>query len=327
MQQKHIISCDWGTSSLRLQLIEAASQRCIAKVGSGKGNAAIYNEWKEHSSADRIQFYLRHLQPLLNELTANSGLSLDDICIIISGMASSTVGMKELPYKDVPFHLSGSSAYTEWIEAKTVIRNPVLLISGVQQHDDVMRGEETQLVGIASLFDLPEGDNLLFILPGTHSKHVVVNNNTIIHFNTFMTGEIFETLTKHTVLSHAVRVSNNKTISDDERKSFSLGVSKALDAELLNSLFSVRINQLKKYLSAEQNYFYLSGLLIGSELKHIVHTTQILVLCSSGSLLELYKMAIECAGLSKRTILVPAEVLDNAAAAGQIKILNSIKSN
>ena len=264
---------------------------------------------------------------MLKELSVTSGMALNDICVIISGMATSSVGMKELPYADVPFSLDGSSAYTEWIDAKGGIANPLFLISGVQQHDDVMRGEETQVVGVASLCDLPQQD-LLYIWPGTHSKHVLVNNNNITSFKTFMTGEIFEMLRKHSILSHAVSMpASDNNISEEDKQSFQRGVSKSLNDELLNVLFSVRINQLKKYLSPELNYFYLSGLLIGSELKYIrKNLKQKLVLCSTGSLLQLYQMAIEFTGLSEHTIVVPAPILDNAAMAGQVKILNSTKS-
>jgi 2-dehydro-3-deoxygalactonokinase len=336
MQKKHVISCDWGTSSLRLQLIDAVSQKCLAKVSSNQGNAVIFNEWKSQANPDRVEFYLKHLQPLLSELSSVAGVSLDGLYILISGMASSSVGMKELPYVDVPFNLDGSSAYAEKIEVKSIIGNPIILISGVQQADDVMRGEETQLIGIASLFKFPADDNAVFILPGTHSKHIAVTNNSISHFKTFMTGEIFDTLTKYTVLSHAVSDPIRQTVNENNEdisrlsslasRPFNQGVSKALSTELLNSLFAVRINHLKKYLSAEQNYFYLSGLLIGSELKYMSENNQKLVLCSSGRLLQLYQLAIDCAGLSKRTVILPAELLDNAAAAGQLKILNNINS-
>src|SRR6476620_8004177 len=116
MQQKHFISCDWGTSSLRLKLIDTATQQCLAKAGSGEGNAAIFNRWKAEVGSDRIEYYLRHLQPLLNELSAAAKISTDDLPILISGMASSTVGLKELPYTSLPFQLDGSSAYSEWID-------------------------------------------------------------------------------------------------------------------------------------------------------------------------------------------------------------------
>jgi 2-dehydro-3-deoxygalactonokinase len=349
MQQKHIISCDWGTSSLRLQLIDTASLSCLAKVSSNEGNAAIFNQWKAAGNADRVLFYLKHLQPLLIELSATAGLSAGEPAVVISGMSSSTLGIKELPYADLPFNLDGSAVNFEWIDGRPLMDNPILLISGVHQPDDVMRGEETQLIGIVTLLNLPHDNNLMFILPGTHSKHILVKDNNISQFKTFMTGEVFDILTKHSILSLAVSNPGRRTgnerpetadshlssvvsheayeITDEEKTSFQKGVNKALRSELLSALFSVRINQLKKYLSAQQNYFYLSGLLIGSELKYLLdNANQHLVLCSSGRLLQLYQMAIECAGLSERTITVPAEVLDNAAAAGQVKILDNVTS-
>ena len=334
MQQKHIISCDWGTSSLRLHLVDTNALSCVANVSSGEGNAAVFNEWKAAGNTDRVQFYLRYLQPLLNELSAKAGMPVGELTLIISGMASSTVGIKELPYADLPFKLDGSGASFEWIDGKPLFDNPIMLISGVHQADDVMRGEETQLIGVASLLNLQGDDNLIFILPGTHSKHILVKDNSISQFKTFMTGEMFDIIARHSILSHAVSEPERETRNDRREiidsglsSAFQKGVNKALQSELLNALFSVRINQLKKYLSAEQNYFYLSGLLIGSELKHAVdNADQKLVLCSSGRLLQLYQMAIDCGGLSERTITVPADILDNAAAAGQLKILNNITS-
>src|SRR5205085_11075608 len=119
------------------------------------------------------------------------------------GMASSSIGMKELPYADLPFLLDGHSAYSEWINGGPVIANPILLISGVQHAGDVMRGEETQLTGVSSMTDAPDGD-MLYIFPGTHSKHITVINNRITYFSTFMTGEVFDLLVKHSILSQAV---------------------------------------------------------------------------------------------------------------------------
>ena len=327
MQQKHVISCDWGTSLLRLQLIDTASQKCLAKVSSGRGNAAIFDEWKIQTDSDRVKFYLKYLQHFIKELSASAGISLDDVCIVISGMASSSVGIKELPYADVPFNLDGSSAYAEWLNTTDIMDNPILLISGVQQSDDVMRGEETQLAGIASLLNFDEDDNLVCILPGTHSKHIEVKKNMIKQFRTFMTGEMFEILTSHSILSHAVSAPKRHEMLNEEKDAFKQGVEKALQSELLNGLFSVRINQLKKYFSPEQNYFFLSGLVIGSELKYINENDyKNLVLCSSDSLLQLYQMAIGCVGLLERTKIVSAETLDKAAAAGQMMILNNINS-
>lgn len=320
MDPRHILSCDWGTSNFRLRLIDTAARLCVAKIESDKGNALIFNEWKSQQVSDRVQFYLEYLKQAIDNLNVQ-----DDLPVLISGMASSTVGMKELPYADLPFELNGTTAYAEWIAGAPVLNNPILLISGAHQPDDVMRGEETQLVGLSSLVDLPAQGESLFILPGTHSKHITVTNNRIIRFNTFMTGEMFDIISKYSILSHAVAAApTGNEVSDNDKKCFYEGVKKSLASGLLSNLFSVRINQLKKYLSTEENYFYLSGVLIGSEIKHI--TNQNLILCSSGSLLRLYQWALDCAGLMKQTVVVAPDVLDYAAAAGQLRIYLNLLS-
>ena len=142
-----------------------------------------------------------------------------------------------------------------------------------------------------------------------------------------MTGEIFDLLTRHSILSHAVINPGNAAITEGDTASFRSGVMKAFESELLNSLFSVRINQLKKYLSEQQNYFYLSGLLIGTEINYIrKKKNQKLVLCSSGSLQRLYQAALQSAGLSDQTLVITSQILDNSAAAGQLKIFKNMAS-
>jgi 2-dehydro-3-deoxygalactonokinase len=318
----HVISCDWGTSSFRLRLIETASVKCIAETISDKGNAKLFREWKEQKHVDRQHYYLQYLKESVDALSASSGMSLDGLCILISGMASSSVGMKELPYADLPFSLDGHSAYYEWINGEPVMSNPILLISGVQDTADVMRGEEIQLAGVISLADPDSEEEMLYIFPGTHSKHITVYNNRITAFSTFMTGEVFDVLAKHTILSQGVSVPGADVYSSEMMEAFQTGVVKSFQTGMLNNLFSVRINQLKNNISSIENYFYLSGLLIGAEIDYLrkqANEHQI-VLCSNGTLQRLYHTALECASLGEHTNVVNAKLLDNAAAAGQLKI-------
>lgn len=320
-----ILSCDWGTSSFRLRLIEIATRQCVAEVTSDDGNASIFNNWKHQPEANRLDFYLTHLKHGVEQLTQKAGTPLTNLPILVSGMASSTIGMKELPYGSLPFSVDGRRATAEWINAETVLANPVLLISGVQIENDVMRGEEVQLVGVITQVKFKKDIEALFLFPGTHSKHIVVRNDDIVDFKTFMTGEMFELVAKHSILAHAI----SNTAKEEDVESFRKGVEKALETDLLNSLFSVRINQLKNRLTTEQNYFYLSGLLIGAEVKYIeADTASEVVLCSSGKLLTLYKNALDCLRLSRKVVVVEPGILDAAAAAGQIEIFKnfSVKS-
>lgn len=325
MKNNHqILSCDWGTTSFRLRLVNAESGKVIGEVISDKGNSVLFNQWKENTSTDRLEFYLGYLKESIREIAAKITEGSDKLPVIISGMASSSIGMKELPYADLPFSLDGHSAYSEWLNAERILANPILLISGVQQHDDVMRGEEIQLMGISSLLDLPEQPETLYILPGTHSKHISVTNNEITHFNTFMTGEVFDVIRRHSILAHAVNATGNHAMNSKYSEAFNKGVFKSFQTPLLNNLFSVRINQLKNYLADDENYFYLSGLLIGSEISYLQKTTRRIILCSSGHLQELYRIALDCAGVEDNTVIVDAHILDNAAAAGQLKVFKQL---
>jgi 2-dehydro-3-deoxygalactonokinase len=114
-------------------------------------------------------------------------------------MASSTIGMADLPYKDIPFSTDGSDLKLHTIPASVSFKHSVTLISGVRTEDDVMRGEETKLIGCT--VGVSNKNNHLFIFPGTHPKHVHVKNDKATAFKTYMTGEFFDLLSTKSILS------------------------------------------------------------------------------------------------------------------------------
>lgn len=130
-----------------------------------------------------------------------------------------------------------------------------------------MRGEETQLIGCISELK-NEVDRQIFILPGTHSKHITVKNRQVTSFKTYMTGELFSLLSKNSVLSTAIE----KAITSDF-KSFKEGVKHSTKSNLLHSIFRVRTNHLFEIHTKKENFNYLSGLLIGTELLDLLKTT------------------------------------------------------
>ena len=107
----------------------------------------------------------------------------------------------------------------------------MLIIPGVSSTDDVMRGEETQLTGC---FHEVNNKEHLFIFPGTHSKHVVVKNETILDFKTYMTGEFFELLSSKSIL--ATSVEKGKGLDNElNRKSFDEGLQASNKSNLLHN--------------------------------------------------------------------------------------------
>ena len=151
---------------------------------------------------------------------------------------------------------------------------------------DVMRGEETQIVGAIGN-DRPEG---VFVMPGTHSKWVDVRDGQIQNFSTFMTGEVFAALMEHTILG---------TLAEDgpfNEEAFELGLSVAGDKGLIRSLFSVRTLPLMGRISAELVGDYLSGVLIGSEIASAVDGLDLsptIHIVARDDLAERYEKAIE----------------------------------
>ncbi|MEO6844386.1 MAG: 2-dehydro-3-deoxygalactonokinase [Ginsengibacter sp.] len=261
------ISCDWGTSSFRLQVIELETQDVMAKVVSQQGIAATYEMWKK-SSSDRFLFYESVLSSCIRELSSQCGYPLSEIPIIISGMASSAIGMMALDYKMLPVKTNGNDLLIHIVASSARFKHQMIFVSGLKSTTDVMRGEETIITGC----EIKNTDEeQLFILPGTHSKHIITRNGMITDSKTYMTGELFDLLATKSILSNSVEKENIFSTVANPR--FEKGVKEGLSSNLLNSIFHVRTNSLFNKQQPKENYHYLSGLLIGTELKDLPDTT------------------------------------------------------
>ncbi|MBY5960251.1 2-dehydro-3-deoxygalactonokinase [Membranicola marinus] len=319
----YILCCDWGTTSLRLRLVDKQTREMNHEVRSNLGISNVFDMWKNkvHSSdQSRVSFYLESLVPAIKELEEKSQISLTGIPIIISGMASSTIGLKELPYASVPVEIKGNAIITEAISEMAGFRHKVCLISGIRTSNDVMRGEEVQLLGMEGLLKSFQDDELLVILPGTHSKHVKIKSGKIIDFSTYVTGELFALMSQNGLLKEAVKASR---ISDNSLHwtHFIEGVKYSGQFSLLQGLFKVRTNDLFQRNNKEQNYFFLSGLLIGYELRSIQEEQgKRLVLCCQNGLFDYYKKAIDILDMTHDIYLTAPEDVDRFTIYGQLKI-------
>lgn len=260
---KYFLSCDWGTTAFRLRLVERKTLAVIASAETQQGCASANREWLEtnQDEAGRMNFYLRILADQILKIEQQCGFTMAKIPVIISGMASSTAGMVNLPYKEIPFSADGSDLISCQPEPPAFLNNRVIIISGLRTGHDVMRGEETKLVGYLST--APPTSRII-ILPGTHPKHVSINKGEVTDFKTFMTGEFFELLSTKSLLALSVTAN-----SQFDEASFTAGLLQSSKDNLLHNSFLVRTNVLFESYSAEKNYHYLSGLLIGTELHYL----------------------------------------------------------
>lgn len=325
---KTLLCCDWGTSSFRLRLVSTSGYKVIAEQQSAGGVAAVFSSWQAEGSRDRFDFYAAKLKSAIHQLAQTSGLDLTNIPVIVSGMASSSIGMEEIPYASVPFALDGSSVSSRIFPNFNGPESSLTLVSGVKTHDDVMRGEEAQLIG---LFNLGETSSLekrdsLFVFPGTHSKHMRADAESIVSFKTFMTGEIFNILSEHSILKDSIAAGGDFA-EPVNQTAFTSGVEASGSSNLLNTLFSVRTNQLFSKFSKEQNGFFLSGLLIGTELRQLADESyRQLIICSGRHLYEHYKLAAKALSLAENIIFIQPELIDKATIAGQVQIFKALNN-
>jgi len=314
---KFFLSCDWGTSTFRLRLIDAATKTVLSQIKTDNGIANIFACWKQTNQHEnnRLSFYKKYLFEQVEKIAATFPQSLDHTPIMISGMASSSIGMIEVPYKELPFNCDGSDLITHTIKAeKENELYDIIMISGVRSQTDVMRGEETILAGCSiSTTDTQQ----YFILPGTHSKHILVNNGIAQNISTYITGELFDLLSNKSILSASVKKNDLEDPNVD--LFFVDGVIEGASSNILNSIFRVRINHLFTKATAQQNYQYLSGLLIGHELKETTKNKPSLITLVCGETLKKYYLqALTVLGLNDN---LDCKNADEALINGQWKVM------
>jgi len=233
-----LISVDWGTSSFRAYLSNASGHP-LDVIPEGAGALALQQGEHEAYIAGRLEAW-RARYP---------GLP-----VVASGMVGARQGWLEAPYVACP-------AGTAEIAAATVTApGGVRILPGMSCLDacgapDVMRGEETQIIGA--------GGDGIFVLPGTHSKWARVEGGRIVSFATYMTGEVFAVLKTHSVLGRMMTPAR-------EGVGFSRGLEAARGLEhpgdLLHAAFMARTFGLFGTIEPDQLAEYLSGLLIGAEI-------------------------------------------------------------
>ena len=266
--------------------MDAVKMEVSAELKTNEGIAETHQQWLAagRPEAERIDFFRRKLGDAISRLSEGIGKNMP---VILSGMASSNIGLAELPYQDFPFSWDLTQFPVKKINEDEKFSHPLYLISGFKTDQDVMRGEESLLLGC----DITDNNEKIFIFPGTHSKHVFVKNKSGVYFKTYMTGEIFNLLAEKSILRHAVK-------KGTDEKSFSDGFQAGLEGNLLHQAFMVRTRQLLQHANPVSGYQFLSGLLIGEELAQLKEThCPVYVVCSE-SLKQAYLTGLELMNVS-----------------------------
>jgi 2-dehydro-3-deoxygalactonokinase len=264
-----MIAIDWGTSSFRAYRLDArgnilesrASNQGILNVAPGQFPRVLEDQIRGWAEAP----------------------------IVMSGMVGSRQGWVEAPYVQCPAgfdEIAAKLVNVGWANRDAWIV-PGLSCSDSAGVPDVMRGEETQILGC--------GVDGTICLPGTHSKWVEVKKARIERFSTAMTGEVYAVLKQHSILGRMMEEGR------PDAGAFAEGVERSSEpGGLLHHLFGVRTRGLVGGLNAAASASYLSGILIGHELRS--QAAKQFHLLGAAELTALYQRAAAVLGLETRTL-------------------------
>ena len=272
------VALDWGTSSLR-----------VARIVDGQ-------VVEQHHSGDGILHVPFGGFPAAFEAAvARWRLAPGTLCLA-SGMVGSRQGWIEAPYCPCPADFRALAARIAWVpDAPGGLRVGIVPGLSTDMHNvpDVMRGEEVQVFGAMQLLDEQDG---VFVLPGTHSKWAWVEQGRVRDFATFMTGEVYALLRRHSILGRTLPPEDGPL----DEAAFVRGVVDAREAgSLLHGAFGARTLALFARLPDATLPSYLSGLVIGEELRthRLENSGAAPVLVGAEALTRRYQLAFTAYGL------------------------------
>ena len=288
-----LISVDWGTSSFRAYLVDAAGG-ALDTIPEGQG--ALTLQAGEH-------------EPYLSATLGPWRAAHPDLPILASGMVGARQGWREAAYVACPAGADEIAAAT--LVVPTAALCSVRLLPGVSYVDargapDVMRGEETQILGA--------GGDGMFVLPGTHSKWAWVENGRILSFATYMTGELFAVLKAHSVLGRMMAAPGEATSGPGFAKGLEAAQALEHPGDLMHAAFFARSYGLFGLMEGAELADFLSGLLIGAEILAGARGVKAATVIASANLTRRYTEA----GARLGVALTPAPA--NAATLGQIEV-------
>lgn len=280
MAETALILIDWGTSSFRAWQVSSDGE-VVAEIVAPSGIMAVQDKAFDAAFESLVGDWLD---------------AIPGVPVIASGMITSRTGWVETPYVPLPTDVGSiARALVRHVTDKGRIIHFVTgtAVNPAYGLPDVMRGEETEIVGHLAATDAAE---TLIVLPGTHSKWVRVRGDEFSSFETYMTGEVYAVMLGHSILGRL------KAEGPPSPNSFRMGVEVALTGgSILDKLFSARSLVLFDRLGSDGVGDYLSGLLIGEEVRAGIarHGSEMpITVVGRGDLADRYVTAFSLCGLT-----------------------------
>lgn len=284
------IAADWGTTHLRVWAMAGGKVRAVAT--SDEGMRGLSGPGYEPA-------LLRLIAPWLGDRTRQKA----PLPVIACGMVGARQGWIEAPYAAVPCAPMANRLAPAPVRDARIA---VWIVPGLCQQTppDVMRGEETQIAGFLAAHPDFEGT---LCLPGTHSKWVRIASGKVQGFRTCMTGEVFDLLSRTSVLRHSL---GDGAQPGWDGAAFAAAVARGIETPsmLLADLFSIRARGLLHRDDPAQARATLSGVLIAGELAAMRAdwTDREVVLIGDEALCAVYSAALETQGIAARAMAAAA---------------------
>ena len=303
------ITIDGGTTNTRVNLVSEGKVEDTVKLGIGVKN-----------NTDGNSEYKRLIKDAIKSLLENNGMDESNICTILcSGMITSEYGLCELPHTDLPCGIKKlhDTMYRTNIEDISPI--PFVFVRGVKADcktlasADMMRGEETELFGLSEKLD----GNALYILPGSHSKHILTDEEgRICAFHTEFTGELIEAVARNTILKEI----NMLECEDTDFAALQEGFKYCCDKGVNAAFFKVRaLKNFFGYSSLQCAAFFV-GAAMCSEINNIIKSDAEKVIIGGKKQLRQSMEYLIKENSGKEVIAVSDNESLNATANGIIKI-------
>lgn len=268
------IAIDWGSTNLRAWLYQG--EQCLESRQSEAGVTRLNGKSPEAVLAEITQNWRDSATP-----------------VVMAGMVGSNVGWKIAPYLPVPAPFSAIG------EQLTSVGDNIWIVPGLcvsrDDNHNVMRGEETQLLGARTL-----SPSSVYVMPGTHCKWVHADAQHIHDFRTVMTGELHHLLLNHSLLGAGLP----EQVPSPE--AFAAGLDRGIASpDVLPQLFEVRASHVLGNLPREQVSEFLSGLLIGAEvasMREFVGREQAVTIVAGAALTSRYEQAFRVIGREVSTV-------------------------
>lgn len=306
------ITIDGGTTNTRINLVN--DRKIIDSINLSIG---------AYANIEKGYLFKNEIKSAIERLLNNNSLKEKDIVrILVSGMITSEFGLCKLEHIRVPAGIAELCVNAKEMKIEEISSVPIVFICGVKtiggsfENCDIMRGEETELMGIANT----DYGKCVYVLPGSHTKIIKTDEaGRIVDFTTMLTGEMIKAISQNTILKDAVKLNNSDINSSYLLKGYDYCCSEGIN----KSLFKARILKNVFNCTNDEIYSFFMGTVLCDEIKQIQKAdAQAVILGGKAQIKEALSIILRARD-NKKIITLDDDTVKTATVLGAIRIFEN----